>query len=767
MTPLAQLPKNACLELDLAGQVQGVGLRPMLYRLAKILALKGLIYNHEAGARSELDGPVEQLEIFCVEIQRHAKPPIIIRELRKKLIQPRGFDDLRVVFNPLAKATGIFVRSLSIPPDAATCEDCWRDFFDPQHRLFRYPFISCTACGPRWSILRQLPFERSGTTLEDFPLCSQCATDYENPADRRFHAQTLTCPECGPRLRLLTNSADSFEGNSSADTISAMRKLLLEGAVGLIKGIGGFQLIGSALETSVIARIRQLKSRPAQALAIMINNQKTLTEIGGTTTAWKTLTSSAAPIASLEGINLSTRDLLAPDLRELGVMAPTSGLHFLIGESLPALIVTSANRRGMPLPRDLSEISFEIGSDIDFILDHNRKISHGVDDSVVRGDLVLRKARGLTPQIWPRASGSETAPTLLALGTDMKNSAAIAYGDKVIELPYAGELGEVKGLDRQRHEIQSVLDLLHLRPVDTAVDIHPASLTNYLRPQGISNTQTVPHHLAHTYAATIESKADMILAFDGTGLNEKGELKGSEGFLLIDGEWVPRLSLQASPLVGGDASVRFPWRSAVTMLARKNFQFEKIQSLFPEVPQDHLTTLMKLGHSDSVSANCSSLGRWFDAAAAIIEFGSREATYEAQAPIRLENLAESLQHGEAVPNCIFDNGSVIELDGVALLIQLAEWRLQGQYPLGALAFLAHDQIARSYASAISRFNVRSVVGTGGVFQNQLFFACLKNHLETEGVFLKRPSVIPVNDQSIALGQLAYLDKWGTTCTNSV
>jgi len=537
--------------------------------------------------------------------------------------------------------------------------------------------------------------------------------------------------------------------------------------VGLIKGVGGFQLIGNALDAGVIARIRELKARPAKALAIMINNLQNFLAIGGTASDWQRLTSAAAPIASLEGIRLATSALLAPDLREIGVMAPTTGLHYLLGDSDSVLVVTSGNRKGSPLPRDLSEISLEVGRDIDFILDHNRRISHGIDDSVVRGDLILRKARGLTPQVWPGFLGTEKKPPTVALGTDMKNSAAIAYNGTVIELPYAGELGDLAGVERQRQEIQNVLELLCLKPEFATVDNHPASLTDYLRPQGISNTRPVPHHLAHAYSVAKDTNVDMILTFDGTGLNENGELKGSEGYLYTDHLLAPRLSLRASPLVGGDTSIRFPWRSAVAMLTTTNFPLVKLQALFPEITKNHLITMMKLCRSGSLASMCSSLGRWFDAAAAIIEFGSRETSYEAQGPIRLEHLAVPFDHNEALPDCVDTSGPLTEIDGGALLVQLAEWRLAGQLSTVSLAFLAHDQVARAVARAISRFNVRSVVGTGGVFQNQLFFARLSHHLEVDGIVLMRPSGIPVNDQSIALGQLAYLNRKGDSCTSSV
>jgi hydrogenase maturation protein HypF len=765
MNLLTQPPNKACLELDLAGQVQGVGLRPMLFRLAQSLDLTGLIFNHETGARAELDGPVDQLEKFCIEVQRNAQSPVIIRELRKHLTAARGFHDLRVVQRPVTQRAAFTAQSLSLPPDIATCVECWRDFFDVKHRLFLYPFISCSTCGPRWSILQQLPFERASTTLHEFPLCQDCVVSYEDPVDRRFHAQTLSCPKCGPRLTLLTNA--NTTSMLSADVISNTKKLLREGAVGLIKGIGGFQLVGNALDSGVIARIRDLKSRPNQALAIMINNMECFLEIGGTSLAWQCLTSAAAPIGSFDEIRLSTRELLAPDLRELGVMAPTCGLHYLLGESASPLVVTSGNRKGSPLPRDLSEISFEIGRHVDFILDHNRKIAHGLDDSVVRGELILRKARGLAPQIWPRRQRTKSMPTIVALGADMKNSAAIAYNDIVVELPYAGELGDVTGLERQRQEIQDVLDLLHLKPVCASIDIHPASLTGYLCPQGVTSTQVVPHHLAHAFAVAQSFEVDLILTFDGTGLNGKGELKGGEGYLCVDHSLIPRLSLRASPLVGGDTSIRFPWRAAVAMLATKNFPMEKIQVLFPEVPVDHLTTIMTLSRSRSLGTMCSSLGRWFDAAAAIVEFGSRETSYEAQGPIRLENLAEYFNQYEALPDCVNCDDQLTEVDGSALLVQLAQWRLNGQFSTGALAFLAHDQMARAMARAIFTLRIRSVVGTGGVFQNEVFFARLKHHLEAVGIALSRPHDFPVNDQSIALGQLAYLNWKENSCTSSV
>lgn len=750
---MAPVAEKTCLILNLFGQVQGVGLRPFLFRLAKELHLLGRIYNHAQGATAELEGGRAELERLCVRVLAEASEPIKIRSVEKRWLEARGFETLEITQG--SKGQGSSSVSLSISADRATCGECWREFHDPSHRLWGYPFISCTACGPRWTIVRKLPFEREQTSYADFPLCGECRADYENPSSRRFHAQTLSCRRCGPRARLFFREEGQSQGGQGSDAFSIASHILKRGGLGVIKGIGGFQLVCDGENMAAIARLRQLKSRREKALAVMIRDEGDFSALGGARSDWLRMTDSSAPIVSVAGVRLPTREVLAPDLKELGVMAPTTPFHRLLLGEIRCMVVTSANRKGEPLPLKKEDISFALGEEIDFVLDHDRTIEQGVDDSVIRKDLILRQARGLAPHTESRECGEN----FVTLGADLKNSAAIGTRDARIELPYAGELKELALLERQKAQIGRALSLLEIRPLRGAKDIHPESLTGYLCPKHVENLLSVPHHLAHALAVHAELQTDLVLTFDGTGTNEAQELWGGEGFRAGGGGVLKRvLSLRATHLIGGEKAILSPWRSLVSMLAEDGLPLSEIQSVLPSVVSSELELQYALTRK-AFGPLCSSMGRWFDAASALIEFGAREQSYEAQAPMRLETIASPCQGPEVSPSDWVEAvGDLLQVDGVRILSLLRELKKEGTLPAAELAFLAHQWMAQAVAIACRDLGASTVGAGGGVFQNELFFQCLRAALSGYKIELKRPRLRPVNDQSIAFGQMVFLER---------
>ncbi len=377
--------QTACLILHYFGHVQGVGMRPFLYRVADALDLKGRIFNQPRGVTAELEGNEQSLEQFQRRVLGTAARPIAISDCTAEWLPARGYRRLEIIPAPSVQGAARH----TIQPDAATCPQCWADHADPTSRFHAYPFVTCCECGPRWTILDRFPFERPNTTYADFTLCEECQAEYEDPGSRRHHAQTLSCPRCGPSLSFATSPAAPDKAS-----LQGIHALLLDAGVGLIKGLGGFQLIGNADSPAAIRRIRMLKQRPAQSLAVMLRDEDVFLRAGGHPSQWQRLRSAAAPILSLREFSHPLAGMLAPDLRELGVMAPTTPLHgMLFNQQIDALVVTSGNPKGCPLPRSREEIRFALGSEIDFIIDHERRITRAVDDSVVRGSIILRKAR--------------------------------------------------------------------------------------------------------------------------------------------------------------------------------------------------------------------------------------------------------------------------------------------------------------------------------------------------------------------------------------
>lgn len=732
-------------------------MRPLLYRIASHLGLKGRIFNHPGGVGAELEGSRQALQEFHRQLLESAAEPIRIHECRLEWTPPRGHRALEIV---AAETTEGKVRH-SIQPDAATCSACWRDHADPQSRFFRYPFVTCCECGPRWTILERFPFERSNTSYADFPLCDDCLAEYRDPRSRRHHAQTLSCPACGPRLSFRLAAADRHDAD-----FSGIHAILCDAGVGLVKGLGGFQLIGNAHSPQAISRIRALKQRPAQALALMVRDAQALQRIGGDASQWQLLATAAAPIVALAGLSHPLAPLLAPDLAELGVMAPTTALHrMLFNEEIDCLVVTSGNPRGFPLPRTREDIRFTLGSDIDFIIDHERRIVRAVDDSVVRGALVLRKARGLAPCIHHGAPEGRLAGNMprserrLALGTDLKNALALQLGTDIIEFPYAGDLLHPAVLTRQAQSLQQILSLFDCPGSAlqaSAVDIHPGTFTCLLADR---EHVTVPHHAAHAWAALSQCPGDLVLAFDGTGHDEDLALGGGDGLVLRKGRWHRVLGLKPIAFAGGDSSVAEPWKSLVLHFAAAGIAPAVLHRGLPDVAPELIDVFYAHARA-TASPSSTSMGRWFDAAAALIEFGGRRQSYEAQAPIRLEHLARPCRCDlDVLPllnHTANKAGSLVEIDGAALLLQLFLQKHEQHAPVPDLAWMAHDLMAQAVAHACRVAGSRRVTAAGGVFQNALFAARLREHLAVAGIAFALPSELPVNDQSIAMGQLLYL-----------
>ncbi|TNE95099.1 MAG: carbamoyltransferase HypF [Deltaproteobacteria bacterium] len=596
-----------CLELELQGQVQGVGMRPALYLAAQSYALVGTISNTGSGTYAKLYGSQKKLIEFGEKY--HTFLPKLAHITNEKKTFSKGND---------APSTLTFVnlesdlQKYSIPTDLATCESCWNEFFNTDDRRSGYPFITCCECGPRWSIMKNLPFERESTTMDDFPMCGSCKNEYENPLDRRFFAQTISCPDCGPTVSL---------------SFSDVQNYLNQGAVGLVKGLGGFAIVGNARDPEVIRRIRAIKSRPEKPLAVMLKNNSALSKLGIDCDEWNKFHSSVCPIHLIEPkTDYLPHSLLTPTTKKIGVMAPTTPFHFLLFGELDALIYTSGNRKGDPIEYELSDLDQDFLSSFDFVLDHNRKITQPVDDSVIsQNDTYLRDGRGLSPKVFlsPRTCNQ----TLLAFGADMKSSLALYHKDQIFLTPYLGSLSTSKSVERVEQQINEIEKLFKVKINQVISDSHPNYLSSYLASLWGQPFQ-VQHHLAHAEASLFESGFNEALIFvcDGTGYGNDGSIWGGEVFHSNSNLTKHIARFENFSILPGEDSFKDPNILLQTLL---------------EQPQHSVFT--------------NSIGRWFDAMTALC-FPDRfnELSFEAQAPLFLEEHASEIIYecsAYSIENC--------------------------------------------------------------------------------------------------------------------
>jgi hydrogenase maturation protein HypF len=760
----------SCLALDVQGQVQGVGFRPFVYRLARLHSLKGEIFNHDSGAGALLEGEIQNLENFISDFHDQVEKPIIIDSLNLRHTPVNGFVDLKIKF-PIKSKNSNGERRFHLQPDSSTCSECWKDYFNPQSRFYGYVFISCSSCGPRWTITNKLPFERENTSYSAFPLCSACQHDYKNSANRRFHAQTISCPTCGPKLRLIGPDAEE-------NLTEQISKLLSRGAVGAVKGLGGFQLICDASNPKAIQRIRKIKDRPDQALSIMYKDISIFNKYGGKLSDWNKLIEPEAAIHCLENIYLPLNELIAPELFQIGCMAPTTPLHHSIMPDSGLMIVTSCNKKSFPIARTFEEISF-LQNEMDFILDHNREIVFSIDDSVVRNRHLHRAARGFRPKV---LKVKPCPKTVLALGADLKNSVAVLHSTHLIELPYNGSLGDLDGLETIKKQVEKQMKLFEVKPEVVLCDRHPQTMTVEINPYPELKTISISHHFSHALADK-NPEEKIILTFDGTGFNEETIASGGEGYILKNDKLIQVLSMRKMPLVGGDSAIQEPWKVLTAILAKAGFDKTQILQLMPDISDESLTVIFEIAQNENL-LQTTSVGRWFDAMSSLITFKNRKQTYEAQAPMILESSAlqyfnsrtkidfnlENFSYNDAelfVTEIKPDFGAIetpiFEIDGIGMaayftkLIISDDTKLLNREAINKVAFDIHFLIAEVSAIGIrkisEKYNIKIVVGSGGVFQNELFSYLLKFMLQKKGIKFHRPSWQTLNDQSIARGQL--------------
>ncbi|MCX5852394.1 MAG: carbamoyltransferase HypF [Deltaproteobacteria bacterium] len=738
------------------GMVQGVGFRPFIYRTAKLHNLAGLVQNRSDGVRVEVEGPAHRIEAFLSNVLENPPPLARISSVTSGEIACRGEVDFSII-----ESDALTQADVHISPDIATCGECVKELFDPGDRRYRYPFINCTNCGPRLTIISDVPYDRSRTSMSRFPLCSLCRKEYENPLDRRFHAEPNACPECGPRLQLLQSDGSELPGG---DPVTEAVRLLREGMVVAVKGIGGFHLAVNAANGDAVERLRIKKNREEKPFALMVRDIESAGRIALLDDEEKKLLQSPErPILLVRkkpGAVISPA--VSPGLTTFGIMLPYTPLHhLLLNKGCEVLVMTSANEIDEPICIGNNEAVKRLSSIADYFLVHNRDILVRCDDSVavsvMNAPYFFRRSRGYAPA--PLLL-HRSYPAVLALGAHLKATVCVLRDSHAFLSPHIGDLSTPQARDFLHETVTLMRRIAASEPGVVACDLHPDyySTRAAFDMEGVELLR-VQHHHAHVVSCMADNGITgrvIGLAMDGTGYGEDGTVWGGE-FLIADECAFTRAGhIHTFILPGGEAAIREPWRVAMALLREHcGDEAQALASKLALIPDGvDIEFFNEIMRKKVLCPATSSMGRIFDAAAAVLGFRS-VVNFEAQAAMEMEAAAESGECGHALSHEVMKGNGAYQLHLAPLIAALAHDRLEGvRIPDLARAF--HRTIAEALADVAGRIRIDTgldrAVLSGGCFQNRILLRdtveCLrKNKFK---VFYHRR--VPANDGGIALGQ---------------
>ncbi len=770
----------SAVRLVVSGVVQGVGMRPFVYRMAGRHGVTGWVLNSSRGVVIEAEGRDCCVDAFCDSVKNEAPPLARVESVERTEIPERGLSGFGIR-SSLEEDDGTTL----ICPDVAICPDCLAEFLDPGDRRHGYPFINCTNCGPRYSIIESTPYDRPSTSMRAFEMCDDCRREYEDPLNRRFHAQPNACPVCGPRLRLSTPAppgdalSELVEGRSYArmpaevaercggDPTTAARWLLKRGAIIGVRSLGGFHVAVGATDDVSVRALREKKRRPAKPFALMCASVEVARRLAVVSPEEEAvLTSPWSPVVLLrkrDDPDLLISGAVAPDNAYLGIMLPSAPLHHLLfDDELRCLVMTSANAAGEPIAADIEEARSRLGGITRTFLDHDREILNRNDDSVVfveRGRVMMsRRSRGYAP--YPIRLDVDTVD-VLACGTELKNTFAMLHGGVAYVGPHVGDLENAETLAFYEETVGRFLEWFGVEPRAVAHDLHPDYLaTRFAKRYAEENELPlvgVQHHHAHVVSVSAENGRTgklLGLSLDGTGYGTDGAIWGGE-FLVCDRTSFERAGhLRYVPLPGGDAATRHPYRVALAHLHAAGLPglAGRARELFGDVDPDELDLVIQQTEKGVNAIDTSSAGRLFDAVSALIGI-RRDVTYEAQAAIELESVAD-LSVERSYPYEIRDDGALI-VDPSPIVLSVLEDADEG-VDRREIAAAFHNTVAAFCRDAAGRLAKRHglscIALCGGVFQNRLLLRRLAGMLESDGLEVLLPREVPVNDGGVSLGQ---------------
>lgn len=748
-------PEDVRRRITVTGVVQGVGFRPFVHRLATELGLTGFVGNDSGAVFLEVQGEPPRVDEFARRLRDQAPP---LSRVGSVSVTDIGVRDGPAPAFRIVDSQAVRGPATPIPPDVAVCDDCLAEMFDPRDRRHRHPFISCTNCGPRFTIIRSLPYDRPVTTMSGFAMCRRCAAEYHDPTDRRFHAQPIACPDCGPSL-WFDSPAGRTRGPGAA---AATRLALADGALVAVKGIGGYHLACVVDDESAVRGLRARKSRGSKPFAVLVRDvavARRYAFVDDTEAA--VLTGPARPIVLLRRRpDAPVAEAVAPRNPLIGLMLPYSPVHHLLLDGpLDALVMTSANRSEEPICFTEEDAARRLPQLCDAVLDHDRPIHVPCDDSVVRvrkgGELPIRRSRGYAPL--PVALGID-GPPVLAVGGELKNTCCLTDGSRAY---LSGHIGDMARYETLRAFEQAVGQLSEMRgrPARLAADLHPGYHTRAWaeRHREGRPLDLVQHHHAHVVSLLAEhgrlGEPIVGVAFDGTGYGCDGTVWGGEILTLGRDSHRFRRSgrLRPVPLPGGDAAVRNPWRMALSQLRQAGIGWDGDLAPVIAATTGELRLLRSLLDTGTACVPCSSMGRLFDAVASLLGVRQR-IDYEGQAAVELEALAQTAA-APAPLECAIGADAMID---PAPMVRAMVAALRDGVPPAALAAGFHRAVADAVAELVCRVAgpTRLVGLTGGVFQNVLLLELCLNRLHDRDFEVLTHRLVPPNDGGLALGQAA-------------
>ena len=750
------------LKLAVRGAVQGVGFRPFVFRLASELGLTGWVNNSSQGVFIEVEGSRPQLETFRLRLETERPPRSSIQSLEATWLEAVGHREF--VIRPSEPGGP---KTALVLPDIATCPDCLREIRDPANRRYRYPFTNCTNCGPRFSIIESLPYDRANTSMKEFVMCPECQAEYANPLDRRFHAQPNACPVCGPQLEWWNPAGEAVLGGHTA--LLAAARALRRGRIVAVKGLGGFHLLVDAGNEAAVRRLRERKLREEKPFALMFPELTSVRDVCTVSPLEaRLLRSPEAPIVLLKrhpgagGITPA----VAPGNPNLGIMLPPNPLHHLLMAELGSPVVaTSGNTSDEPMCFEEMEALERLGGIADWFLVHNRPIVRPVDDSIVRvmvdREMMVRRARGFAPLPLTLPAGllDPAAPPILAVGAHLKNSVALAVGGQVFLSQHIGDLVTEPASRAFRRVIGDLTRLYEAAPSTVVADLHPDYLSTQFAGR-LSATQHlgVQHHVAHVLSCLVENEVSppaLGVAWDGTGLGLDGTVWGGEFFLITQTTCERVAHLRPFRLPGGDKAVQEPRRAALGLLYELlgDEVFARLDlplvGTFSNTERAALKTMLQQQLNSPLT---SSVGRLFDAVAALAG-GRTIRQFEGQAAMELEFAMGVLRTEEAYRFPLVRKSASLQLDW-APLIEALLLDVKNGVARELISAKFHNALAEAIVTVARYFGQPRVVLSGGCFQNQYLTERVVRELQHEHFQPYWHQRVPANDGGIALGQIA-------------
>lgn len=738
--------------------MQGVGFRPFVFRLAKELHVAGSVNNSSAGLFIEAEAAKGSIDTFIIRLFEEKPALSVIVSSEISYLDPVGISDFTILKSDAKEELTALVL-----PDIAQCEDCRREMNDPKNRRYHYPFINCTNCGPRYSIIQSLPYDRPGTTMKDFALCPDCEREYNDPADRRFHAQPIACPKCGPHVELWNPQGGILSTHD--DAIRQTVQLLRDGSIVALKGLGGFQLLVDAGNASAVNELRRRKHRDEKPFALMFASLPQVKQVCSVSKAEeKVLTSTESPIVLLRrkksGPNGSIADSVAPKNPYLGVMLPYTPLHHLVMELFgQPVVATSGNISDEPMCIDERDALTTLAGIADGFLVHNRPIHRTVDDSVVRiamnREMIMRRARGYAP-LPIMTTYSADAP-VLALGGHLKNTIAMQKNSMMIVSQHIGDLETASALESFKKTVNDVGALFGIVPVVVLHDDHPNYASTSHAQSMPMEKESIQHHCAHLSSCMAENELNepvLGIVWDGTGFGLDGTIWGGE-FIEYSGKGFVRMaSLRPFSLPGGDVAIQESIRSAVGLIHEivgpEVFRHPQLHKYYDDKEERVILQMMEKGIN---APRTTSMGRLFDGVGALIGLRQR-AAFEGQTAMEVEFAAAESTTTKEYPFELISAGTLLIVDWKEMIVNISN-DVRKNLSRNDIARKFHNTLVEIIVAVAKRSHHKKIVLTGGCFQNLLLLENSIRRLSEEGFTPYWHQRIPTNDGGISVGQLYF------------